>query len=775
MRHFFIILSLLVAFNKAGAQDCKYQLTGHIQDADTRENLAGATISLRELDEEFTTDDNGDFKYAGICAGTYTIEVSHAGCETVTKIVTISKNTHIDILLPHLRNNLQEVIVTGEKTPPATGFRQQVDAKALESSKGFSLADALGKINGVNLLQTGSTISKPVIHGLHSIRVLTINNGIRQEGQQWGSEHAPEIDTYIADKLTVIKGVDELKYGSDAIGGVVLVDPKPVRSVPGYNAEINTAYFTNNNQYVISGIFEQQLKKIPAFNYRVQGTFKKGGNIATPNYRLDNTGLEERNFSLTANWKKEHYQFQAYYSQFETTLGIFPFSHVGNLSDLQERIAKDRPDNVFLGERTYKIDRPKQDVLHRLVKLKSSFNFNEHKFNITFGGQYNNRHEYDIVRNSSVKGPQVSLALITLSEEITYEHPVRKDFRGIIGVGLTQQDNSYSGRYLIPNYTSNGYGVYWIEKWSRQKLDLEAGFRFDNKKINTTRLRYGGQVSDHDFDFSTVAASFNSGYRFTPNLKANANITLSNRAPHVNELLSGGIHQASGGYSFIQGNINLKTEKSLNINAGLNYTNTKKNFSAEVNVYHNIIGDFIYTQPKPGEPVLTITGAAPKIEYQQADATLTGADVSVIYHFTPAIQLSSRASLLRARNKLIDDWLILMPADRWRNEVAYNFKNSRKIKDAYLSAEYVSVFKPRVPSDKNGAQDYKEAPGPYSLLNLNASATIDISKTPVTVGLSVRNALNTAYRDYMNSFRYYADEMGRNIIIRLKVPFDNFF
>jgi iron complex outermembrane receptor protein len=762
-----------VAAGRISAQECRYQLSGHIQDADTRENLAGATVSVVELNKEFTTDENGDFKYAGICPGTYSVTVSHTGCETVTRVVNLTKNSHLDILLPHLRNNLQEVVVSGEKTPPTTGFRQQLDAKAIESSKGFSLADALGKINGVNLLQTGSTISKPVVHGLHSIRVLTINNGIRQEGQQWGSEHAPEIDTYIADKLTVIKGVDELKYGSDAIGGVVLVDPRRIRSTAGYKAEINTAWFTNNNQYVVSGIFEQQLEKLSALSYRVQGTFKKGGNIATPDYRLNNTGLEEKNFSLAVNWKKENYRLEAYYSQFETALGIFPYSHVGNLSDLEERISKDRPEEIFLGEQTYKIERPKQDVLHRLFKLKSSFNLNEHKFNVTIGGQYNNRREYDVVRNSATKGPQISLALITFSEEITYEHPVRNDFRGTIGIGLTQQDNSYSGRYLIPNYTSNSYGAYWIEKWNRHKLDLEAGLRFDNKIINTTRLRYGGQVSDHDFDFSTFAASFNAGYRFTNQLKANANITLSNRAPHVNELLSGGIHQASGGYSFVQGNINLKTEKSINIAGGLTYSNSQKNFSAELNLYHNIIDDFIYTQPKPDEPVLTITGAAPKIEYLQTDATLTGADISVIYHATPAIQLSSRASILRARNKLIDDWLILMPADRLRNEVAYNFRNLRKISEAYLSAELVSVFSPRVPSDAHGEQDYKDAPGPYSLLNFNASATFQVWKTPVTLGLSVRNTLNTAYRDYMNSFRYYADEMGRNIIIRLRIPIEN--
>jgi iron complex outermembrane receptor protein len=189
-------------------------------------------------------------------------------------------------------------------------------------------------------------------------------------------------------------------------------------------------------------------------------------------------------------------------------------------------------------------------------------------------------------------------------------------------------------------------------------------------------------------------------------------------------------------------------------------------------LYHNIIDDFIYMQPRPNQPVLTITGAAPKIEYLQSDATLTGADISAAYHFTPNIRLSSKASVLRARNKQANDWLILMPADRWHNEIAYNFKSNRTITDAYVSAEYVYVFKPRVPNDEPVKQDYKEPPGEYSLLNFNASASVNISEIPVTVGLSVRNALNISYRDYMNLFRYYADEMGRNFIVRLKIPLE---
>lgn len=771
MRQIFIVCIAIISGLCSYGQDCKFVLSGHIEDADTKEKLSAATISIKELNIQFITDVNGDFRYQQICPGTYEIQVSHAGCETVTKTVTVNKNIHLDILLPHLRHNLQEVVVEAQKPVPNYGFRQQLDKRTLEQSKTASFAEALSRINGVSLLQTGSTISKPVIHGLHGTRILTINNGIRQEGQQWGNEHAPEIDTYIADKLSVIKGVEALRYGSDAIGGVVLIDPKPVRSIPGYNGEINSAYATNNQQYVVSGLFEHQPQNFSAFSYRLQGTYKRAANVKTPGYRLNNTGLSEQNFSMTANWKKEHYQLQAYYSQFASQVGIFPGSHIGNLTDLLNVIPQSKPNDIFLGEKTYDIQRPRQEVLHRLFKLRTEFSKNNHRFNFILGGQYNHRDEFNIVRSSSNKRPQVSLALITTSEELTYEHPEFGNLKGTIGISMMQQDNSYSGRYLIPNYTANNYGAYWIEKWSYNKWNIEGGIRFDDRSIATKRLRFNGARVDHDFHFATMGSSLNAGYQLTEALKWNVNASVTTRAPQVNELLVDGIHDASGTYE--QGDINLRTEKSFNISSGLAYNSSSKKLSAEIYVYHNRINDFIYQQPKPDDPVLTIVGAFPRIAYQQTNAVLQGADMSVKYLLNTQLQLLSRLSMLRARNVALKDWLILMPADRWRNEVVYTFRDGRRISDAYVSAEVVSTFAPRVPSDDNGKQDYKAPPDAYTLVHMNAAATVQLFGTPVVVGISGRNILDGRYRDYLNSFRYYADEAGRNITLRIKVPFGN--
>jgi iron complex outermembrane recepter protein len=772
MRQLIGIVLFIHAFLIVEAQDCRFVLSGHIEDADTKEKLSGATVVIRELNVSFVTDANGDFRYPNICAGIYNVQVSHIGCQDVVKTIQVSKNHHLDVLMPHLRYNLQEVVVEAPKHIHDNSFMRQLDEHHLETSRAGSIAEALANINGVGLLQTGTTISKPVIHGLHSNRVLTINNGIRQEGQQWGNEHAPEVDTYVADKVAVVKGVGALRYGSDAIGGAVIIDPRPLRTLPGYNAEINTAFSTNNRQYVASAIFEHQPVRLSAFTYRVQGTFKKAANVRTPEYRLNNTGLSEQNYSLAGIWKKEHYNLQAYYSEFASQIGIFPGSHIGNLTDLINIIPQSKPNDVFLGENTYNLKRPRQEVLHRLFKMKAVYNKNQHKFSFTFGGQYNHRDEFDIVRSSTNQRPQVSLAIITTSQELVYEHPEFRNIKGSAGLSFMQQDNSYSGRYLIPNYQSNTYGGFWLEKWSKGNWTVEAGVRADDKRINTQRMKFNGTRSDHSFHFSTMGTSLNTAYRLNKYLEANIGISMTSRAPHVNELLVDGVHEGTGTYE--QGDISLKSEKSSEISGGFSFNTEKKQFSAEVFFYHNRIRDFIYQQPEPDRPVLTIVGAFPLIRYKQTNARLNGIDASVNYLLTSQLQLTSRLSLLRALNRATNDWMILMPADRWRNELVFNFEDGDKRRNSYVSAELVSTFRPRVPSDANGKQDYKEPPGPYTLVNVSASSAFNLFATSATVSVSVRNLLDVVYRDYLNSFRYYTDEMGRNITLMLKVPIEKF-
>ncbi len=749
------------------AQVCDFRLTGHLEDADTREKLTGAIVSIRELGMRIITDDKGDFLFEHLCPGPYTIIITHVDCDTIEKVITLSKDMHLDLIMPHARKTLGEVVVEAQKGVANTGFKQELAGRALEETKGFSLAEALSRINGVTQLQTGSTISKPVIHGLHGSRILTINNGVRQEGQQWGNEHAPEIDPFIADKLVVIKGVDELKYGSDAIAGVILVEPRPLRLQSGYAAEINSAYFTNNRQYVFSGTWEQQVKKWAGFRYRLQGTFKKGATISTPHYRLNNTANQEANFSVTAGWKKDRFNTELYYSFFSTQVGIFTGSHIGNLTDLQNAIAASRPDPVFLGENSYSIARPYQDVAHHLARIKTSFYKREHRFNVLVATQINNRKEYDIVRSSSNTRPQLDLSILTLSEEIQWEQPRKNNFSGTAGIASSQQNNTYGGRYFIPNYDAFNIGAYFIEKWTHHNWEVQGGLRFDHKLIQTRRLKYNGDTINNDFQFTTLAASTNIIYRPSARWKANLGISLSSRAPYVNELLSDGIHHGTATYE--RGNIFLKPEKAFHFTANLNYN--KGPFQFDWVVYTHLIHDFIYQQPKPDSPVLTIAGAFPLIVYQQTNAVLSGSDLAFSWRLFPALEWQSKWSVLFARDQTRKDWLIWMPANRINNELTYTFKDGKKLTGSYISLEVQHVMRQnQVPSEKNGKQDYKAPPPSYHLLHLNASTTIHIRKQPVTIAVTGRNLLNTVYREYLNSMRYFTDEMGRNVGIRVKVP-----
>lgn len=738
-----------------------------MEDEDTRDKLQGAVVTIKGLDKKIITDGKGDFVFENLCPGQYTLLVTHINCDSIQKIILLQRHLHIDFLMPHARKTLGEVVVETKIGVQNTGFKKTLSEKMLDATKGLSIAEALSRLNGVTLLQTGSTISKPVIHGLHSGRVLMINNGVRQEGQQWGNEHAPEIDPFIADKLTVIKGVDELKYGSDAIAGVILVEPKSLQNEPGKYAEINSAYFTNNRQYVASATWEQRLKKYPVFAFRIQGTFRKGANAKTPTYRLNNTGSEEKNFSITTGWKKQRLQTELFYSYFSTKLGIFTGSHIGNLTDLKNAIAASKPDDVFLGQNTYVIDRPYQQVTHNLLKSKSVFRWGEHKINLLISGQYNIRKEYDIVRSSTNKKPQLDLSILTISEDLNWEHPKTNGLSGVVGFSSMQQDNSYAGRYFIPNYFSYSFGGYIIEKWNKHKWELQGGLRYDNKSINTRRLKFNGDTINHNFNFSTFASSFNTIFKPSNNWRLNLSISLASRAPYVNELLSDGIHHGTATYE--KGDIRLRPEKSVNFFSGINFQNNEKSVDLDLLVYSNTIRDFIYQQPMPDNPVLTIAGAFPLIEYKQTNAVLNGFDVSALVKFMRRFEWQTKFSYLHAKDKTLDDWLILMPANRLSNEISYNFGDHNKRTNTYLSAELLNVFKQTRVPHKNNISDYKAPPPGYSLLNLYASTSLSIKKTPVTFGISARNILNTVYRDYLNSMRYFSDEMGINIGFRVKI------
>lgn len=751
----------------AKSQTCTLQISGHVEDSDIKQKLSGASVTILETNQTQITDEKGDFKFSNICAGSYTIQITHVSCDTLIKKISLNKSMHTDYFMPHSRKVLDEVFVQSERATQNTGFKKELSAKELKSVRGLSLGETLARLEGITTLQTGSTISKPVIHGLHGNRVLMINNGVRQEGQQWGNEHAPEIDPFIADKLTVIKGVDELRYGSDAIGGVILVQPKSLRFSPGINTNWQTGFSSNNLQYYLSGAAEFTPEKNNKLAFRIHGTIRKSANVNTPDYRLNNTAMQEIATSFTAASKHKNFRQELFYSFYATKLGVFAGSHIGNLTDLLIAIESDKPNDVFLGESSYKIGRPRQEVAHHLAKWKGVLEKNGHTLQTTVAAQFNTRKEFDVVRNNTNQ-PQLTLDVNTFSQDIIWEQPAYKGFRGTAGISFSQQFNRYNGRYFIPNYNAYTLGGFYLQKWKRHKWDLQAGVRYDHKRVETFRMQFGGISSDHDFSFNTLAGSFNTSYKPKINFELNGGISIASRAPYVNELLSNGLHHGTA--SFERGDIDLDVEKSANINIGANYKTGNNKLELSFLLYSNFIRDFIYRVPKPDSPMLTISGAYPLIVYDQTDARLDGADAKVAWKISPSFTWENKASLLYAHNRTTKDWLIGMPANRYTSALTYALKDFRLFKENTISIEIMHTDKQhRVPNNSD-ITDYKTPPDEYQLVNFYAGTIIELHQLPISVSISVRNLLNNSYRDYLNSMRYFTDEAGINASLNLSIP-----
>ena len=208
----YVLLALLLCSVLSISQNCDNTLSGTVIDLHDGSLLSGALLVVAGTEQAVQTDIDGNYTISNLCEGTYAIQVSHLYCLTKGFTVTVAGNTTKNFKLEHHLEELNQVTIAGkayrEKTK--TLFENAISKKELEQYSGGSLGDALNSLSGVSSLNTGNTVVKPLINGLHSSRVVIINNGVRMEDQEWGAEHAPNVDVNSAGKLTLIKGAGAL-------------------------------------------------------------------------------------------------------------------------------------------------------------------------------------------------------------------------------------------------------------------------------------------------------------------------------------------------------------------------------------------------------------------------------------------------------------------------------------------------------------------------------------------------------------------------------------
>ena len=766
-------LTALLAFAAAAALGqpvvCDLVLRGRVIDDHDRLGLSFAEVWLPELERGAVTDVDGRFQIEGLCAGTYLVRVMHLGCEPVERRVVLQRSMEMDFRLEHHVEELRELEVVRERPDENVGAaKQELGKDDMEMGAGRDLATMLSVIPGVTVLSSGPTIAKPMIQGLTGNRILTLNQGVRQEDQQWGTEHAPNLDPFSSDRITVVKGASSVQYGADAIGGVVITEPVELPREHGLGGEVRALGILNGRGGGASGMLQGAARSMPGLGWRVQGSVRSTGDATAPDYVLSNTGMREAGGSVAVGMRRHWGHAQVYYSYFGRELGILRASHIGNLTDLQIAIATGEP--WYQAPFTYDIEAPRQVVQHHLFKAEFEHRIAERsQLSATYGYQADDRQEYDIRRGGRSDRQALDLFLTTHTADVVLKHWLGPKVHGKFGANGVLQDNfNVPGtgiRPLIPDFTKATGGVFVLEHVPLgERFELEVGARLEGTRIEVRRFDREGTYSTPLHSFVNQALGLGLNWEIADSTRMRFNLSSAFRPPHVSEMYSEGLHHGSAAIEL--GDPGLNSERAYRASADLQAAPFKGRLRMDLTAHAGFFDGYIYLLPSGFQ--LTIRGAFPVFNYVATDAWLYGLDGQLMYQVKGPWALRSRFSIVRGWDVGADEWLFQMPSDRIENSLVYQPPDPGGWRDVEFSVSSAFVFQQvRVPPDV----DLMPAPDTYHLLGLGISMERPIGNDRLRFGIQGANLLNMAYRDILDRFRYYADARGADLTLSVRYSF----
>ena len=793
-------LVLLFSSITSLSQNCNNSLSGTVTDIHDGQLLTGVTLIVAETDQAVQTDFDGTYSFSNLCNATYYIQVSHPYCLTKGFTVRVSGDTKKSFKLEHHIEELNQITIEGKayNDKSKTLFENSIDKNELERFSSASLGDALKSLSGVSSLNTGNTVVKPMINGLHSSRVVIVNNGVRMEDQEWGAEHAPNIDINSVSNLTVLKGAGALQYSGDAVGGVIIAETSKVPVKDSlYGKSLMTAT-SNGRGAALSSKLTKSYKN--GMYATLQGTLKRFGDFEAPDYVLSNTGIFERSASLQVGFNRFDYGIEGYYSIFKNEIGILAASHLGGARDQIRAISSDVP--LIINDFTYTINAPRQDVSHHLATVKGFKRFeNFGKLSIQYDFQRNNRLEFDIRRGDDKNKAASDLQLDTHTVLLDLESHLTDAITLKSGIMTRYQKNvanpNTGVRRLIPDYQMYDFGMYFVVdyQWNEQLL-LEAGARYDHSYMNVFKFYRTSFWESRDYDqyfsgivveelenqiltnpqlnFNNGSATLGANYTFGEDYKLFFNYSIASRAPNSSELFSEGLHHSASRIEL--GDLSFNCEIAHKV--AVTFQRKNDLFSFNVNPYINTITDFIVNEPVDVQQ--TLRGNFQVWEYRQTNAQLLGVDIDASFAFAENCRLNSQFSLVKGYDRTLNQPLISIPPANISNEIVYQNSEFNNIRLSLQSAynfkqnDYpdtnFEVFTPETQTWQ--MVDVSSTPEAYHLLNFNSSIDININQnSKLTVGLGITNLLNTSYRNNLNRLRYYADDLGRNFLFNLKINY----
>ena len=793
-------VSMLFIGTFSQAQTCELIFSGIIEDQHDDSVLSQALITLVDTDFYTYSNELGEFSIENLCPGNYTLEVAHAQCKTRTFSIKIKENTSKVLKLEHHYEKLNEILLKGnaQRINKSTAV-DYLDQTRITEKSDQSLGELVSSMAGLSSVSTGKAIIKPAIHGLYGSRVTIVSSEVRLEDQQWGSEHAPNIDINLANSIEIIKNASALQYSGDAIGGFIVLKPQriPVKDTIFGNTRISTQ--TNGQGgSVHAGVVKSSQS---GWYAALDGTFKRYGDFSAPNYVLSNTGLASNTLATRMGLNKFKYGFELSYSRVFNNLGILRAAHLGGAQD--QYVALNSPEPLIINDFTHEIDRPMQEVTHQIASIKSFVKSDNYgRIDFRYDYQFNNRLEFDIRRGSDQNKASLDLDLETHSIGLDWAPEIRSLSylkTGISGRFFNNVSDPNTGvKRLIPDYKRYDLGIYALAgKPIGEHIEAEIGLRLDYMNIKAFKYYYTALWEEQNYDalfpefeieslgtqiltrpvFNYLNPSASAGFNWSIDQKNQIllNFALGARNPNPSELFSEGLHHSASRIEI--GDLRFESEISKNTSLSLKHSGAKIELS--VNPYLRFIDRFILLEPTGIQQ--TIRGNFQVWSYRQADVLLSGVDYNMRYSLNPELIFDQQFSLVKGYESGFNGTpLINMPPAQLTNAMTYVYAGMRNL-EIRLESSYTwrqnefpdTNFEAFIPETQTlEIIDVSTPPGAYHLMNLEVGyPLLKLGNGLSKLRLRVENLLNTSYRNYLNSNRYYADEIGRNLLLSFNTSF----
>lgn len=698
--------------------------------------LIGVSVYAQELHKGTSTDENGNYTLSAIPNGNIKLAFVYAGFANQNKTINIQqKESILDLVLEETVFQMDEIIVSTAFNKIQSQNVMKVEhssIKELQKKGTATLIEGLATIPGVSQVSTGTSIGKPVIRGLSGNRVLVYSQGVRLENQQFGDEHGLGLNDAGVESVEVIKGPASLLYGSDALGGVLYFNPEKFANADTFKVNFNQKLFSNtlgsNSSLGIKTSTEN-------WKFSVRGTYDTHSDYKIPDgNRVTNTRYNETDFKTGIGYSNSNFSTVFRYNYNKLDLGI--------------------PENGIAEQTTTKkTDFPSQAIDNNLLSLNNIFFFKDSKLDVDFGYIDNNRSE---LADGNIAVLQMNLK--TFNYDAKYHLPKFGSFESIIGLQGMNQTNKNSGeKYLIPDASTTDFGFFGTGNYDWKTNVVQAGIRFDNRKINSES--HG--ITGNEGSFEALDKSFNSfnaslGYKtdLAKSFILRANLASGFRAPNLAELTSNGVHEGTNRYEI--GNPNLKTEQNIQTDLNLEYNTNHVEFFA--NGFYNNVNHYIYTSPAG-----TQINGFDVFDYVQDNARLFGGEIGLHFHPHPLDWLHFETSFETVNGKKQNgDFLPMIPANNWNNTIRTEFKIKNWLEDGFATLNVSSTF------NQNNVSGFETKSNGYTLVNLGLGGKMKLGKTAFDVNLNANNLFDKTYIAHLSRLKNEGiPNIGRNIVFGL--------